>query len=75
MTLEDQGGVGLIMDKFWKGRNRIGCSLEPSGKIQAQGPYGESAEALIKVGVQPQPPIARGTDFAKALQSRGLSRP
>jgi predicted amidohydrolase len=65
--------VGRITAGPWQGRKCIGCSLAvgPGGEILAQGPYGEDAEALVEVEVRPRPPVARGTDFAAALQKRG----
>jgi predicted amidohydrolase len=49
--------VGWINAGVWKGRRCIGCSLAvgAGGKILAQGPYGESAECLVEVSVQPKP--------------------
>ncbi len=42
--------VGWLSSGPWKGRKLIGCSLatDNRGEIVAQGPYGESAEALIR---------------------------
>ncbi len=37
----------------------------------AQGAYGDQIEALVEVEGRPRLPIARGTDFAAALQARG----
>src|SRR4029077_16356411 len=49
--------VGWLTDGPWKGRKAIGCSLATNnrGEILAEGPYGESAEALIVVDVEPRP--------------------
>ena len=40
-----------------------------------RGPYGDAAETVICVDVTPRPPIARGTDFAAALEARGYRGP
>ena len=65
--------VGWIKGGPWAGRKLIGCSLAigPGGAILAQGPYGESADALLTVDVAMQPPLARGTRFADVLRERG----
>jgi predicted amidohydrolase len=69
--------VGPITGGPWQGRKCIGCSLAvgPGGEILAQGPYGESAEALVEVPVQPRPPVAKGADFSVALRARGYAGP
>src|SRR4029077_889652 len=73
VTVIGVSNVGPIAAGPWAGRKCIGCSLAvgPGGVILAEGPYGENAETVMCVEVQPQPPVARGTDFAGALQSRG----
>ena len=50
--------VGWLTDGPWKGRKAIGCSLATNhrGEILAEGPFGESAEALIVVDVALRPP-------------------
>ena len=70
LTIIGVSNVGWIAGGPWQGRKCIGCSLAvgPGGEILAQGPYGEGAEALIEVEIQPRPPVGRGTDFAAALQ-------
>lgn len=69
--------VGRLEAGPWKGRKVIGCSLAvgPGGAILAQGPYGEQAEALIVVEVEPRQPIAKGTLMAEALRARGYHGP
>jgi predicted amidohydrolase len=69
--------VGWLSSGPWKGRKLIGCSLatDNRGEIVAQGPYGESAEALIVVDVAPRPLKVRGTQIADDLQSRGYFGP
>jgi predicted amidohydrolase len=46
--------VGPLTAGPWAGRRCIGCSLAvgPGGRILAQGPYGEDAEALVPVEVE-----------------------
>lgn len=77
LTVIGVSNVGWITGGPWQGRKCIGCSLAvgPGGEILAQGPYGETAEALVKVTVRPLPAVARGTDFAQALQKRGYRGP
>jgi predicted amidohydrolase len=77
LTVIGVSNVGRITGGPWKGRKCIGCSLAvgPGGEILAQGPYGEDAEAVVEVEVRPQPPVARGTDFAAALRGRGYQGP
>lgn len=73
VTVIGVSNVGPISGGPWRGRKCIGCSLAmgPDATVLAQGPYGESAEALVEVVVEPRPAIARGTQFAGALQARG----
>ncbi len=61
----------------WKGQKVIGRSLAvgPGGAVLARGPYGENAEALVAVEVEPRTPIGRGTRIANALESRGYRGP
>ncbi len=77
LTVIGVSNVGWITGGPWKGRKCIGCSLAvgPGGAILAQGPYGEEADALIEVEVRPRLPVARGTDFAAVLQTRGYQGP
>jgi predicted amidohydrolase len=65
--------VGRLTCGPWKGRKVIGCSLAvgPGGTILAEGPYGDDAEALVIVEIDPRPPIAKGTLVAEALRGRG----
>jgi len=69
--------VGPITGGPWAGRSCIGCSLAmgPGGVTLAEGPYGETAETLLCVEVEPRKPVARGTDFAAALANRGYRGP
>jgi predicted amidohydrolase len=77
VTIIGVSNVGRITGGAWKGRKVIGCSLAvgPGGEVLAQGPYGEDAEAVICVDVQPRAPIARGTDIAPRLRERGYHGP
>ena len=77
MTVIGVSNVGPITGGPWAGRKCIGCSLAvgPGGEILAEGPYGEAAEPVMCVEVQPRPPVARGTDFAAALEARGYRGP
>ncbi len=45
--------VGWLTAGPWQGRKCIGCSLAvgPGGRVLAQGPYGEDAEAMIPVEI------------------------
>jgi predicted amidohydrolase len=77
LTVIGVSNVGVIRGGAWRRRKCIGCSLAmgPGGKVLAQGPYGADAEALVRVFVQPQPPIARGADLGPALRERGYREP
>jgi predicted amidohydrolase len=70
-------GVGWLDAGPWQGRKLIGCSLAmgPGGKVIAQGPYGDGAEAMVTIEVSPRPPIARGTSIADVLAQRGYRGP
>jgi predicted amidohydrolase len=54
MTVIGVSNVGWLRGGPWEGRKCIGCSLAvgPGGRILAQGPYGDGAEALIPVDVE-----------------------
>lgn len=73
VTVIGVSNVGPIAAGPWAGRKCIGCSLAvgPGGEFLAELPYGERAETMGVIEVQPRPPIARGTDFAPALAARG----
>ena len=77
ITLVGVSHVGWLTEGPWQGRKVIGCSLAmgAGGRVLAEGPYGADAEALVVVGVEPLPPIARGTQIADALQQRGYTGP
>ncbi len=69
--------VGWLTDGPWKGRKAVGCSLATNnrGEILAAGAYGESAEELIVVDVEPRPLRATGTQIAEDLAARGYVGP
>jgi predicted amidohydrolase len=77
LTVIGVSNVGWITGGPWKGRKCIGRSLAvgPGGEILAQGPYGEEAEALVEVEVQPWPAIGKGTGIASELRARGYVGP
>ena len=57
--------VGPITGGPWAGRRCIGCSLVigPGGREVIQGPYGEDAETVLHVDVQPHRRDARGSGW------------
>jgi predicted amidohydrolase len=57
--------VGPITAGPWAGRRCIGCSLAiaPGGREVLQGPYGEDAEALLYVDVEPHARNVRGSSW------------
>lgn len=69
--------VGRVNGGPWEGRHCIGCSLAvgPSGQLLAEGPFGESAEAVIPVQITIRHPAAQGTGFAPMLSRRGYKGP
>jgi len=73
LTTIGVSNVGWMNAGPWKGRKCIGSSLAvgPGGKILAQGPFGEDAEGLTIVEVEPRPPPAKGTEIAEMLRRRG----
>jgi predicted amidohydrolase len=77
LTVIGVSNVGRLTAGPWAGRKVIGRSLAvgPGGAVLAHGPYGEHAEALVVVEVEPRPPIGRGTQLAEALEARGYRGP
>lgn len=77
ITVVGVSNVGWLTAGPWQGRKCIGYSLAmgPGGYVLARGPYGHDAEALVTVEIEPKPPIARGTDMADALATRGYTGP
>jgi len=59
--------VGPITGGPWEGRKCIGCSLavDARGEIVAQGPYGETAETMIMLDIEPVPRPARGDGWGR----------
>jgi predicted amidohydrolase len=55
--------VGPITGGPWAGRRCIGCSLVigPDGREVLQGPYGEEAEAVLYVDIEPRRRNVRGS--------------
>lgn len=53
ITVVGVSNVGWMTGGPWEGRKCIGCSLAvgPGGEILAEGPYGEAAEALLRIDV------------------------
>ena len=76
VTVVGVSNVGRLTAGPWKGRKCIGCSLAvgPEG-VLARGPYGDAAEAVTVVEVQPRRPVGRGTLIAVALRERGYGGP
>lgn len=77
LTVVGVSNVGWVRGGAWEGRKCIGCSLAvgPGGEILAEGPYGEEAEALVVVQIDPARPAARGTEFAGMLRRKGYEGP
>lgn len=77
ITIVGVSNVGWIKAGTWKGRKCIGCSLAvgPQGQVLARGPYGETAESMITVQVEPRQPHSRGTEIAQVLKRRGYEGP
>jgi predicted amidohydrolase len=77
VTVVGVSNVGWMTGGPWAGRKCIGSSLAvgPGGKVLARGRYGEAAEAVIPVEIEPRPPVARGTQIAATLRARGYLGP
>ena len=77
ITVAGVSNVGWLDDGPWKGRKCIGCSLAigPGGRVIAQGPYGDDAEALIVAPIEIRAPLASGTRIAEVLSTRGYDGP
>ncbi len=73
MTVVGVSNVGWMTGGPWEGRKCIGCSLAvgPGGDILAQGPYGEEAEALVVVELEPKAFPFKGTSISGELKKRG----
>jgi predicted amidohydrolase len=77
VTVIGVSNVGWLTGGPWRGKKVIGCSLAvgPGGNVLAHGPYGDAAEMLIQVDVDPRPARAIGTRIADALRARGYTGP
>lgn len=67
--------VGPVTGGPWQGRRCIGCSLVigPDGEEAACGPYGEGAEAVVYVEVEPHGRGVRGSGWGESAVQRELS--
>jgi predicted amidohydrolase len=77
LTVIGVSHVGWLTAGPWNGRKVIGCSLAvgPGARILAEAPYGEAAEALVVVEVDPCPLLGKGTEISRALRARGYQGP
>jgi len=77
MPVVGVSNVGRIAAGPWQGRKCIGCSLAigRSGQTLAQGPYGDTAEALLVVPIEIGPRRVTGTEIAPMLRSKGYEGP
>lgn len=65
--------VGPITAGPWQGRRCIGCSLVvgPEGGTVLQGPYGEDAEDLLYMDIEPRRRTRRGSAWSEVGACRG----
>ncbi len=77
MAVVGVSNVGWITGGVWEGRKCIGCSLAvgSGGAVLAEGPYGESSEALIGVPLEIVPRDVVGTGIAEMLKQKGYEGP
>jgi predicted amidohydrolase len=77
LTVVGVSNVGWLRGGPWQGYKCIGCSLAvgPGGTILAEGPYGDRAEAVLMVEVEPVEPAVTGAAMAKMLVARGYEGP
>lgn len=77
LTVVGVSNVGWLRGGPWQGYKCIGCSLAlgPGGVILAEGPYGEAAESLIMVEVEPVPSPVTGELIAGMLIRKGYVGP
>ena len=63
--IASSSNVGWMTDGPWKGWKAIGCSLviDPNGRIALKGPYGENADTILYVEIDPIPRPAQGTTW------------
>jgi predicted amidohydrolase len=75
ITVVGVSSVGRLTDGPWKGRKCIGNSLAvgPGGSVLAIGSFGEFAQELITVDVEPIGLLERGTEISARLKRMGFS--
>ena len=68
--------VGPIDAGPWAGRKCIGCSLAigPDGEEILQGPYGQDAEAILYVDIEPRERPARGGGWNEHWKRQTVDR-
>ncbi len=68
--------VGPIDAGPWAGRKCIGCSLVigPDGEEILQGPYGEEAETVLYVDIEPRERPARGGGWNEYWKNRPVDK-
>ena len=64
--------VGRVEGGPWNGHSCIGCSMvvDPNGRVVLTGPYGENAECILSVDIEPEPRPARGAGWGAFWQDR-----
>lgn len=77
LTVVGVSNVGWLRGGPWQGYKCIGCSLAmgPGGVILAQAPYGETAESLLVIDVEPVEQTVTGAAIAKMLTGKGYEGP
>ncbi len=72
LTVVGVSNVGPLTSGPWRGHKVIGCSMAigPNG-VLADGPYGESAEALVCFEFEPVRPRLLGTPLSDQVRRRG----
>jgi predicted amidohydrolase len=77
MTVVGVSNVGWLRGGPWQGYKCIGCSLAmgPGGVILAEAPYGEAAESLTVVEVEPVERTVTGAAIAGMLAGKGYEGP
>jgi predicted amidohydrolase len=76
-------GVDICADNFPDSLSlghalaRMGAQilLSPCWQVLAEGPYGETAECLMTVPIEPLQRRARGTEIARMLKTKGYEGP
>ena len=77
MTVVGVSNVGWLRGGPWQGYKCIGCSLAmgPGGVILTEAPYGETAESLMVVEVEPVERTATAAAIAGMLAGKGYDGP